>query len=128
MSLSREIIFTERTQVALPQLAEQVAGKDDALALASCQPILHQMFGARLHRLFHLQPETAAEVDRIASDELTVEPRRAVGDALLFSADHTAEAANHFGGFCHHGYGAQRPLCASIMVIEPQVAVAAKRT
>lgn len=75
-------LFAERVEFTLPERTKQVAGEDDPLALAPCQAFFDQMFGSGFHRLAHFQPEAHAEIDRIASDKLAIEPCGTVGCCL----------------------------------------------
>jgi hypothetical protein len=75
-------------QFAPSQGVEQIACEEDALSLPTSKAFTGEMFGAPVHRLADLDPETAAShQSRLAREKLAVQPCRAWRTDLLLKGE-----------------------------------------
>jgi len=79
---------SRRSQFSSSQGVEQIACEEDALSLPVSKAFTGEMFGATVHRVTDLCPETAASRHSpLAREKLAIQPRRAWCTDLLLKGE-----------------------------------------
>ena len=79
---------SRRSQFSLSQGVEQIACEENALSLPASKAFTGEMFGAPVHRVTDLDPETAASrYSRLTREKLAIQPRRARRADLLLKGE-----------------------------------------
>ena len=79
---------SRRSKFSRSQGVEQIACEHDALSLPASKTLTGEMFGATVHRVTDLAPETAASRHgRVAREKLAIQPRRSWRTDLLLKGE-----------------------------------------